>query len=58
MGVTLQWDKGTTVVVRVDPEHKGSVEGNIVATVQLYLNNFNFLTLYYYRIQLGLIFRK
>ena len=48
MGVTLQWDKGTTVVVRVDPEHKGSVEGNIVATVQLYLNNFHFLTPYYY----------
>ena len=58
MGVTLQWDKGTTVVVRVDPEHKGSVEGNIVATVQLYLNNFNFLTPYYYRIQFGLIIRK
>ena len=27
LGVTLQWDKGTTVMVRVDPEYKGKVEG-------------------------------
>jgi len=28
LGVTLQWDKGTTIMVRVDPEHKGKVEGD------------------------------
>lgn len=27
MGVMVQWDKGTTVMVRVDPEYKGKVEG-------------------------------
>jgi hypothetical protein len=27
MGISLQWDKGTTVMVRLDPEYKGKVEG-------------------------------
>ena len=30
MGITLQWDKKTTVMVRLDPEHKGKVEGNLL----------------------------
>lgn len=27
IGVTLQWDKGTSVMIRLDPEYSGSVAG-------------------------------
>lgn len=29
MGVTLQWDKTTTVVARLDAMHRGKVEGSL-----------------------------